>query len=164
MMQDEACPGPLTLIMAGLALLMSRWVWRDHHSSSFLVAMLSRIILRRASHIGIGMIGIGIVILSRKLLRNYFIKKGSTVVKASLKLRDLKARYGIEIPEDPCYSTVGGFMLEHLDENRRIGDSVDFGGYRFIVTEMDREFIARLKIESLTTASLTHSSATGASS
>ena len=69
------------------------------------------------------------------------------IFDASLGLRDLESQYGILLPEDPSYATVGGFVLARLGFIPRGGETFDFGGYRFTVVEMDRRRVARVKIQ-----------------
>lgn len=74
---------------------------------------------------------------------------GSMVIDASLNVRDLEMQYEIELPEDPAYATVGGFVLAQLGFIPKGGESFDFNGWRFTVMEMDRRRIARLKVQKL---------------
>jgi CBS domain containing-hemolysin-like protein len=71
------------------------------------------------------------------------------IFDAALSLRDLESQYNILLPEDPSYTTAGGFVLAQLGFIPRGGESFDFGGYRFTVLEMDRRRVARVKIQRL---------------
>lgn len=75
----------------------------------------------------------------------------SLVFDGSYGLRDLETRYHIELPEDPAYATLGGFVLSQLGFIPRGGESLDYGGYRFTVLEMDRRRVARVKLQRLPT-------------
>ena len=55
----------------------------------------------------------------------------SMVFDGSYGLRDLETQYHIELPEDPAYATLGGFVLSQLGFIPRGGESFDYGGYRF---------------------------------
>jgi len=72
---------------------------------------------------------------------------GALIFDGALKLRDLQVQYGIVLPEDPAYETVGGFALSQLGFIPRGGESFEWDGYRFTVVEMDRRRVARLKIQ-----------------
>jgi putative hemolysin len=74
---------------------------------------------------------------------------GSMVLDASLNVRDLQVQYEIELPEDPAYATLGGFVLAHLGFIPIGGESFEIEGYRFTVLEMDRRRIARLNVQKL---------------
>jgi CBS domain containing-hemolysin-like protein len=65
------------------------------------------------------------------------------------RIRDLEGEYGIEIPADAGFETLAGFLLFRLGEIPRVGESVEYGGRRFTVLEMDRNRIARVRIEKL---------------
>ncbi len=71
------------------------------------------------------------------------------IFDASLNVRDLETQYNIALPEDPAYSTLGGFVLSQLGFIPRGGESFEYQGYRFTVLEMDRRRVARLKIQRL---------------
>jgi putative hemolysin len=74
---------------------------------------------------------------------------GSLIFDASLKLRDLESQFQIELPDDPAYETLAGFVLSHLGFLPRGGESFEARGYRFTIVEMDRRRIARVKIKQL---------------
>jgi putative hemolysin len=71
------------------------------------------------------------------------------IFDASLSLRDLATQYNIILPEDPAYTTAGGFVLAQLGFIPRGGENFDYEGYRFTVVEMDRRRVARIKIQRL---------------
>src|SRR5207245_6880263 len=88
------------------------------------------------------------------------------IFDASLSLRDLATQYNIILPEDPAYTTAGGFVLAQLGFIPRGGESFDYDGYRFTVVEMDRRRVARIKIQRLKhrTAEATQASMTATKS
>jgi putative hemolysin len=65
------------------------------------------------------------------------------------RIRDLENEYGIEIPANGGFETLAGFLLFKLGEIPHAGESVEYGGRRFTVVEMERNRIARVKIEKL---------------
>ena len=71
------------------------------------------------------------------------------VFDGAVGLRDLEMQYEIKLPEDPAYSTLGGFVLAHLGFIPRGGESFEFAGYRFTVLEMERHRVARIKLQRL---------------
>ncbi len=81
--------------------------------------------------------------------RPAILSDGSMVFDASLNVRDLEVQYGIELPEDTAYSTIGGFALARLGFIPRGGETFDLEGNRFTIVEMDRLRIARIKIQKL---------------
>jgi CBS domain containing-hemolysin-like protein len=67
----------------------------------------------------------------------------------TIRIRDLEGEYGIEIPAEAGFETLAGFLLFRLSEIPRAGDSVEYGGRRYTVLEMDRNRIARVRVEKL---------------
>ncbi len=74
---------------------------------------------------------------------------GAMVFDASLNVRDFELQYKIALPDDPAYSTLGGFALAQLGLIPQGGETFDFEDHRFTVFEMDRRRIARLKVQAL---------------
>jgi putative hemolysin len=66
------------------------------------------------------------------------------------RIRDLETEYGIDIPADGGFETLAGFLLSRLGYIPRVGDHVEHDGRRYTVLEMDRNRIARARIERLT--------------
>ncbi|MBM3775216.1 MAG: HlyC/CorC family transporter [Acidobacteria bacterium] len=62
------------------------------------------------------------------------------------KIRDLAVAYGIELPAGQ-YETLAGFILARLGCVPESGATVEHGGRRFTVLEMDRNRIARVRVE-----------------
>jgi CBS domain containing-hemolysin-like protein len=65
------------------------------------------------------------------------------------KIRDLELLHGIEIPSNAGFETLAGFLLMRLGRIPKPGESVEEGGRRFTVLEMDRNRIARVLVEKL---------------
>ena len=65
------------------------------------------------------------------------------------RIRDLESEFGIEIPADAGFETLAGFLLFRLGEIPQAGESVEYEGRRYTVLEMDRNRIARVRIEKL---------------
>jgi putative hemolysin len=72
---------------------------------------------------------------------------GAVIFDAAMNVRDLDAQYGITLPEDPAYATVGGFVLDQLGYIPQGGESFLFGDLRFSIVEMDGKRVARVKLE-----------------
>ena len=67
------------------------------------------------------------------------------------RIRDLEAEFGIEIPAEAGFETLAGFLLFRLGRIPGAGESVEYQGRRYTVLEIDRNRIARVKIEKLPT-------------
>jgi putative hemolysin len=72
---------------------------------------------------------------------------GALIFDAALNVRDLDTQYGITLPDDPAYATVGGFVLDQLGFIPKGGESFEYGSLRFSVVEMDGKRVARVKIQ-----------------
>jgi magnesium and cobalt exporter, CNNM family len=65
------------------------------------------------------------------------------------RIRDLQTEYGIEVPTVPGFETLAGFLLYRLGSIPQAGEQVEFDGRRYTVLEMDRNRIARVRIQRL---------------
>ncbi len=68
------------------------------------------------------------------------------------RIRDMENEYGIEIPADGGFETLAGFLLSQLGEIPQAGRAVEFEGRRFTVLAMDRNRIARVRVQKVATA------------
>jgi CBS domain containing-hemolysin-like protein len=75
-------------------------------------------------------------------------KAGAAVIEVdgSTNIRDLASQYEIELPGDAGFETLAGFLLFQLGYIPAPGESVTYGSRTFIVQEMDRNRITRVKI------------------
>ena len=65
------------------------------------------------------------------------------------RIRDLESEFGLVIPTDAGFETLAGFLLYRLGEIPQPGEFVEYGGRRYTVLSMERNRIARVKIEKL---------------
>ncbi len=77
------------------------------------------------------------------------IEADNVELDGATRIRDLESEYGIEIPPDAGFETLAGFLLFKLGEIPQAGRSVEYEGRRYTVLEMDRNRIARVRIEKL---------------
>lgn len=68
-------------------------------------------------------------------------------VDGSTLIRDLDNLYGVELPSGAGFETLAGFLMFRLGYIPRPGDTVEWASRRFTVLEMDRNRIARVRIE-----------------
>jgi magnesium and cobalt exporter, CNNM family len=74
---------------------------------------------------------------------------GSMIFDGAIKVRDLQTQYAIELPDNPSYETIGGFVIDHLGFIPRGGEGFESNGYRFTVMEVDHRRVSRVKIKSV---------------
>jgi len=70
-------------------------------------------------------------------------------LEGSTTIRDLETRYNIFLPTDAGFETLAGFLLFQFGYIPNTGEFVDDGGRRFTITEMDRNRIAKVRIEKI---------------
>jgi putative hemolysin len=70
-------------------------------------------------------------------------------VDGATRIRELESEYEIELPTDAGFETLAGFLLFKFGDIPSAGDHVDHEGRRYTVLEMERNRIARVRIEKL---------------
>ena len=75
------------------------------------------------------------------------VDTGEIELDGATRIRDMETEFGIEIPADAGFETLAGFLLFRLGAIPRSGDHVDHDGRRYTVLEMDRNRIARVRVE-----------------
>jgi putative hemolysin len=70
-------------------------------------------------------------------------------LEGSTSIRDLETRYTIVLPAEAGFETLAGFLLFQLGSIPKVKDSIEYGGRRFTITEMDRNRIATVLVEKL---------------
>ena len=63
------------------------------------------------------------------------------------RIRELESDFGVEFPADGGFETLAGFLLFQLGQIPRPGQAVVYGGRRYTVMQMERNRIARVRIE-----------------
>ncbi len=69
------------------------------------------------------------------------------VLDGSTPLRDLETQHQLRLPREEGYETLAGFMLARLQKIPSVGDTVEFDGRRYTVTEVEGHRVAKVKIE-----------------
>lgn len=68
-------------------------------------------------------------------------------VEGTIPIRDLELQYGIDLPAEGGYETLAGFLLYCLGYIPKPGDEVEKDGRRYVIEEMDRNRVARVRVE-----------------
>ncbi len=74
-------------------------------------------------------------------------ESGDVELDGATRIRDLETEYGIDIPAEAGFETLAGFLLYRLGYIPHAGEHVDYGGRRYTVLEMERNRIARVRVE-----------------
>lgn len=76
------------------------------------------------------------------------LEDGSYIVQGTTTITDINRILDIDIERDG-FDSIGGWMFFMLGMDIEIGQSVDFEGYRFEVTELDKFRVVSVKIEKI---------------
>jgi len=79
------------------------------------------------------------------------IGEATVEVDARMYIDDLNDQFGLELPEDEDYDTVGGFVFSHLGYIPKTGESFEYGDISFTVKAAEARRIKRLRISKLPT-------------
>ncbi|QDT39505.1 hemolysin family protein [Stratiformator vulcanicus] len=71
-------------------------------------------------------------------------------VEARVHIDDLNEEYGLDLPEDGDYDTVGGFVYDQLGKVPDIGETFSWNDLRVDVTDADHRRVLRVRIHSRT--------------
>lgn len=74
-------------------------------------------------------------------------KDGTYEFDGTVILDDVSDRLEIDLDGEDGNATIGGFVFSHLERIPKVGDHVDFSGWRFSVLRMDGFRIMRVKAE-----------------
>ena len=77
------------------------------------------------------------------------IEADDVELDGATRVRELETDFGIEIPADAGFETLAGFLLFRLGDIPRVGDAVEYQGRRYTVLQMERNRVARVRIEKL---------------
>ncbi|MCO6510517.1 MAG: HlyC/CorC family transporter [Aridibacter famidurans] len=77
----------------------------------------------------------------------YEQKDGSYLLDGGLAVRDLNKKLGLNVPVSEGYTTIAGFLMAEAGQVLTEGERVKFNGHEFVVQEVDRRRITRVKME-----------------
>ena len=70
-------------------------------------------------------------------------------VEGSTSIRDLATQYGLGLPGDAGFETLAGFLMYQFGYIPKLNESIEYGGRKFTILEMDRHRIVQVRIERL---------------
>ena len=73
-------------------------------------------------------------------------------LEGTINIPDLAHQYGVDLPADGGFETLAGYLLSKLGDLPQAGAVLEDDGRRFTILEMERNRIARVKIERLAAA------------
>lgn len=86
-----------------------------------------------------------------------FSSTGAMSLDGSTTLRDLGTQLHWSFPREAGVETLAGFLLAHLGHLPEVGESIEEGGRRYSVAEMDGRRISRVTVQTLTPANAVES-------
>ncbi len=70
-------------------------------------------------------------------------------VDGSADVEDVARIIGFDLPDDYDYDTVGGFVMANLEKMPRKGDEFEYGGFKFIVGDVERNRVQEVIVKIL---------------
>ena len=67
-------------------------------------------------------------------------------VRALARIEDFNEFFGVDFTEEEDYDTIGGLVMHELGRLPRAGESLEYGGFVFCVTESDQRRIDSLQV------------------
>ena len=83
------------------------------------------------------------------VLRPKHLEGEVLTIDGTVTIRDLAMLHNIELPSDAGFETLAGFLMFRLGYIPKPGVSVEYLGHRFVVVEMDRNRIVKVRVETL---------------
>jgi len=71
-------------------------------------------------------------------------------LEGATKIRDVETQYGVALPGNGGFETLAGFLLMRFGKIPAAGETLEYDGRRFTVLEMDRNRIAKVRVEKTT--------------
>ena len=68
-------------------------------------------------------------------------------VDGTINIRDLERQYTLSLPAEAGFETLAGFLLSQFGDFPKTGEAIDYAGRRFTILQMERNRIARVRIE-----------------
>jgi CBS domain containing-hemolysin-like protein len=72
-------------------------------------------------------------------------------LEGATSIRELETHYNVMLPSESGFETLAGFLLFQFGYIPKVGSTIDYGGRRFTITQMDRNRIAKVLMEKLET-------------
>jgi CBS domain containing-hemolysin-like protein len=70
-------------------------------------------------------------------------------LEGTINIPDLANEFGVELPADGGFETLAGYILSKVGDLPQPGAVIEDDGHRFTILEMERNRIARVRVERL---------------
>jgi CBS domain containing-hemolysin-like protein len=75
------------------------------------------------------------------------IDEKTVEVDARIYMDDFNEEFGVELPEDEDYDTLGGFVFSHLGYIPKTGETFDYDNLKFVISSAEPRRIKRIRVE-----------------
>jgi putative hemolysin len=72
---------------------------------------------------------------------------GSPVISGGMSIHDFNERFGTDIPEDPQYDTISGFLHSHTERIPELNEEVQYGSLTFVIVKKNERRILKVKLQ-----------------
>ena len=76
------------------------------------------------------------------------LSNGEFLVDGAMSISDFNEQFDLELPDED-WDTVGGFVFATLEHVTRIGESIDFDGWKFVAEEVEGRRIRQVRVSPL---------------
>ena len=76
------------------------------------------------------------------------LSNGEFLVDGAMSISDFNEQFDLELPDED-WDTVGGFVFATLEHVPRIGESIDFDGWKFVAEEVEGRRIRQVRVSPL---------------
>ncbi len=83
------------------------------------------------------------------IMRPKPLEGGILTIDGTITIRDLAMQHDIDLPSDAGFQTLAGFLMFRLGYIPKPGVFVEYLDHRFVVLEMDRNRIVKVRVETL---------------
>ncbi|MCA1594362.1 MAG: hypothetical protein LC754_17400, partial [Acidobacteria bacterium] len=80
---------------------------------------------------------------------------GTYILDGMLAVRDANRHFGLKLPEEAGYTTIAGFLLAKAGRLLRPGEIIEHENTKFVVEQVDRRRIRRIRFTPAPTGSAT---------
>jgi len=74
------------------------------------------------------------------------VGKNTYIIDASVNIEVLAQKFGLKLPEDYEYSTLGGYLIEKFKGIPSKGDVLEVDHLKFVVEEIENNRIKKVKL------------------
>jgi putative hemolysin len=78
---------------------------------------------------------------------------GAALVNARMNIKDFNEKFGVEIPDDPGYETMNGFLYKITGHIPEMSEVINYGDLQFTVIKKSQRRIRQVKVKKISSPS-----------